>query len=328
MENKIRQSQFEIEADLLVDDFILYGNCFATVEFEREYTELDNGEQIAGYIGPRLVRISPFDIVFNPVASSFVHSPKIVRSIVTLGELKRDIIKGDESKSAIFDKMLTNRQSVSGTDTLEKGDGFIADGFSNIQHYYGSNYVEVLTFYGDIFDTNTNELKENRIVTVVDRAYVIEDKAFPSWIGQDAIFHSGWRSRPDNLWAMGPLDNLVGMQYRIDHLENLKADVFDQIALPILKIKGDVEDFVYEPGGRIYLGEEGDVAPMVPDATALNADFQIQTLENKMEEFAGHPVRLWVSVLRARRQPSRSRHYRTQHPVSSNTRPPSSKESL
>jgi len=185
--------------------------------------------------------------------------------------------------------MLTNRQSVSGTYTLEKGDGFVADGFSNIQHYYGSNYVEVLTFYGDIFDTNTNELKENRVITVVDRAYIIEDKAFPSWIGQDAIFHAGWRSRPDNLWAMGPLDNLVGMQYRIDHLENLKADVFDQIALPLLKIRGDVEDFEYQPGGRIYMGEEGDVAPMVPDATALNADFQIQALENKMEEFAGAP---------------------------------------
>ena len=48
---------------------------------------------------------------------------------------------------------------------------------------------------------------------------------------------AGWRPRPDNLYAMGPLDNLVGMQYRIDHLENLKSDVFDQIAYPILKIR-------------------------------------------------------------------------------------------
>lgn len=88
---------------------------------------------------------------------------------------------------------------------------------------------------------------------------------------------------------MGPLDNLVGMQYRIDHLENLKADVFDQIALPMLKVRGDVEDFEYMPAGRVYIGEEGDVTPLVPDATALNADFQIQTLENKMEELAGAP---------------------------------------
>jgi AraC-like DNA-binding protein len=88
---------------------------------------------------------------------------------------------------------------------------------------------------------------------------------------------------------MGPLDNLVGMQYRIDHLENLKADVFDQIAYPMLKIRGDVEDFDFEPGGRIYLGEEGDVGYMAPDATALQADLQIRLLEDKMEEMAGAP---------------------------------------
>ena len=56
-----------------------------------------------------------------------------------------------------------------------------------------------------------------------------------------------------------------------------------------MKIRGDVEDFDFEPGTRIYLGEEGDVGYLVPDATALNADLQIQTLENKMEEMAGAP---------------------------------------
>jgi hypothetical protein len=88
---------------------------------------------------------------------------------------------------------------------------------------------------------------------------------------------------------MGPLDNLVGMQYRIDHLENLKADVFDQIAYPVLKIRGDVEDFDFEPNARIYLGDEGDVGYLVPDSTALNADFQIRELEAKMEMMAGAP---------------------------------------
>jgi hypothetical protein len=88
---------------------------------------------------------------------------------------------------------------------------------------------------------------------------------------------------------MGPLDNLVGMQYRIDHLENLKADVFDQIAYPIQKIKGEVDDYDFSPGSRIYVGEEGDVSYLVPDATALQADFQIRTLEDKMEEMAGAP---------------------------------------
>jgi len=65
--------------------------------------------------------------------------------------------------------------------------------------------------------------------------------------------------------------------------------VFDQIAYPILKIRGDVEDFDFAPASRIYLGEEGDVGYLVPDATALQADLQIRLLEDKMEEMAGAP---------------------------------------
>ncbi len=186
--------------------------------------------------------------------------------------------------------MMANRAAVSGNDVdIDKSAGFTADGFTNLNEYYESNFVELLTFYGDIYDDSEKKFHKNRIITVVDRAYVIYNEQNPSWLGKASIFHAGWRERPDNLYAMGPLDNLVGMQYRIDHLENLKADVFDQIAYPIIKIRGDVEDFDFEPAARIYMGEEGDVGYLAPDTTALNADFQIQNLENKMEMLAGAP---------------------------------------
>jgi hypothetical protein len=75
----------------------------------------------------------------------------------------------------------------------------------------------------------------------------------------------------------------------MDHLENLKADVFDLIAHPVLKIKGYVEDFTWQPFERIYMEENADVTTLVPDTTALNAEFQIDKLQNKMEEMAGAP---------------------------------------
>ena len=288
MANKVAQSGFRFTAEKLIDDYILTGNCFATVDFTNDTYTLETGEQVRNYVGPRLVRISPYDIAFDPTAASFIHTPKIVRSIKTLGEVANEF-EGTPELQQIFDRMLHNRGEVGAAHQTEKSQGFIADGFGSIENYYQSSYVEFLTFYGDIFDRHEQKLHKNRIITVVDRAYIISDVANPSWLGSAPIFHAGWRTRPDNLYAMGPLDNLVGMQYRIDHLENLKADVFDQIALPLLKIRGDVEDFEYEPGARIYMGEEGDVAPMVPDATALNADLQIQVIENKMEELAGAP---------------------------------------
>jgi hypothetical protein len=292
MENKIRQSDFVNTTSKLINDYIQYGNCFATVEFERDYTEYEDGERAVNYVGPKLVRISPFDICFNPLAASFGESPKIVRSMMSMGELARKIEETVENDylNKIFEKMVGNRAAVSGNDVdIDKSHAFIADGFTNLNEYYESNYVELMTFYGDIYDADTKVFHKNRVITIVDRAYVIYNEQNPSWLGKSPIYHAGWRERPDNLYAMGPLDNLVGMQYRIDHLENLKSDVFDQIAYPIIKIRGDVEDFDFEPAARIYMGEEGDVGYLAPDATALNADFQIQNLENKMEMMAGAP---------------------------------------
>ena len=291
MENKIKQSNFVNTASDLLYDYIQYGNCFATVTWEENYQEKEDKNLVVNYIGPRLVRISPFDICFNPTASTFEKSPKIIKSIKTLGEIKK-MIEDDPTKEymkGVFDKMMGARAYVQGADSYDKADGFIADGFTSIEQYYESNYVEVLTFYGDFYDEAEDKLYEDRIITIVDRAYVLANEENPSYLGHSPIYHAGWRPRPDNLYAMGPLDNLVGMQYRIDHLENLKADVFDQIAYPILKIRGDVEDFDFSPATRIYMGEEGDVGYLAPDATALNADFQIQSLENKMEEMAGAP---------------------------------------
>jgi hypothetical protein len=295
MENKTQLSDFEITMSKLVLDYIDYGNCFATVDYETNYTELEDGEFIAGYIGPKIVRISPYDIVFNPVASDFKKTPKIVRSLVTFGEAKK-MVEDDPNKefmSKVFDRMIGTRSAIQGysDSDLHKNDGFVVDGFGSIREYYESDYVEILTFYGDIYDKATNTLLKNRIIKVVDRSYILNDIPNPSWLGTSPIFHVGWRERPDNLYAMGPLDNLVGMQYRIDHLENLRADVFDQVAFPVIKIKGDVEDFDFQPGSRIYCGDEGDVTYLQSDAagTALTADNQIAVLENRMEQLAGAP---------------------------------------
>lgn len=283
MQNKLELGNFRIVADKLLDDFVLYGNCFATVEWNVEVVEDPDGGMTTGFVGPTIKRISPYDIVFNPTAASFEHTPKMIRSIVSVGELLK------MGLTEVHDKMQANRREVAGSVSVEKSEAYVADGFSNIEHYYQSEYVELITFYGDIYDQHAGVLHENRKIVIADRAYVISNEPIASWLGKHPVFHAGWRSRPDNLYAMGPLDNLVGMQYRIDHLENLKADVFDQIAYPMQLIQGDVEDYDYAPGERIIAGEEGNVTFLRPDTTALNADMQINLLENKMEELAGAP---------------------------------------
>ena len=79
------------------------------------------------------------------------------------------------------------------------------------------------------------------------------------------------------------------MQYRLDHLENLKADVFDQIAHPVVYQRGQVEDWDWGPGERIFGDVDSQVTVLSPDTTALNADFQKNQLMQDMEQLVGAP---------------------------------------
>lgn len=294
MKNKLKESKFEETVSRYIYDYIDYGNVFGDCEYAIETYKDVNGEERRAYIGPRAVRISPYDIVFDVTSPTFEQAPKITRALLTLGDIHK-LMKIDPVWSQVdrakIDKIEDNRRMVQGytQSDVKKAEGLVADGFSSLYQYYTSGLVEVLEFEGDIYDLDTKTFYENHIITIIDRAYVIRKEPLDTWTGRSTKLHAGWRLRPDNLMAMGPLDNLVGMQYRIDHLENLKADVFDLIAYPQWKVKGYVEDFRTGPDERIYMEESADVEALRPDTTALNADLQIRELEEQMEEMAGAP---------------------------------------
>lgn len=292
LDNKI----FKQEIAKCILDWIDYGNCFASVEWidQTHYVDDDLGREQVGYVGPALRRISPLDIVFNPTATSFESSPKIIRSWVSLGDVK-SMLETETGDKELAEQLLDYLKGIRHSaqeyigDIQDYNDYYRVDGFDSFTSYLSGDYVELLTFYGDYYDYEKQEFKKNHIVVVADRHKVILEKSSPSYFGYPPIFHAGWRIRQDNLWAMGPLDNLIGMQYRIDHIENLKADVFDLIAFPVLKIKGQVDDFEWGPFEKIYMGDEGDVEILAPPFQVLQANLEINQLEQRMEEMAGAP---------------------------------------
>lgn len=294
MSTKTRESHFRREISKIVYDYVDYGNAFATVEFEGSYAQRKDGNRVARYIGPVARRISPLDIVFNPLASSFMDSWKIVRSMHTVGELKK---MGEEQPENQWlqnalkqrDKLMAHMNAY-GLEEGDKSEGILIDGFGNYQEYLQSGYVEFLTFYGDYHSADDGTYASDQIITVVDRMWVINQRPYDSWLGHAPIYHVGWRTRPDNLWAMGPLDNLVGMQYRIDHLENLKADAMDLAVMPPLVIKGEVESFEWKPNAEIHIDENGEVTELAKGTQwVITADNNIDRLEMRMEQYAGAP---------------------------------------
>lgn len=295
---KAEQSHLVEECGRVVDDWIDNGDGFARMRYVNETHTDAYGNVSTGYIGPKLERVSIHDIVFNIAASSWERSPKIIRSLVSIGELAR--MAEDETEATwtrdVLAQIVSRRKMVRSVANISESDmakatQYLADGFSSITQYYNSDLVEVLEFFGDWFDQETMELKKNHHMVVVDRVQVVQDIPINSWHGRPYIYHVRWRDRPDNLMGMGPLDNLVGMQYKIDKLENLRADIFDQIATPDRVEIGSVESYGDEgvPGKVYVVDENGRVEYLRPDATVLQADLQIANTMAMMDDLAGAP---------------------------------------
>ena len=292
MKSKLRASDFRAEVSKLVYDYIDFGNAFAEVQHVRRYHKLPDGLTVKIYVGPKLQRLSPFDFVFDITAPDFDSAAKITRRVYTLGDLQKmsdDGIAWAQKAMASATKIRAAYREM-GCPDIKKYSEYPLDGLGDaLTNYYKGAYVEILEFEGDAFDPETNKLYANHRIIVVDRREIVSAELYESWLGRSNKKHCGWRLRPESLLAMGPLDNLVGLQYRVDHLENLKADVFDQIALPVVYHKGNLEDWEWGPGARIFGDAESDVKVLSPDATALNANFEIANLLNLMEEMAGAP---------------------------------------
>lgn len=295
----VDQRQFKEEIQKLVLDYIDMGNCFATVEWVDESQETPTGVKV-GFVGPRVSRIAPQDFCMNPLAASFSNTPKIWKSLMTMGEAKEYLERMSLTEkdrllaTEVYNYLKDVRYSMSSYPDSEiqvTEAAFLADGFTSFRQYLQSDYVELLTFAGDIYDRENDELLKNRLIIVMDRVKVAINIPYPFPISEIPIYHAGWRIRQDNLWAMGPLDNLVGLQYRVDHLENMKSDILDLVTYPVIKIRGTgaVGDFEWGPMERIYTDADGDVEMLTPDVQALNMNIEIARIQQDMEEMAGSP---------------------------------------
>jgi len=296
---KLRRKDYEATLNSIIADWIDTGTGFAQQRYVTEtYEGLDGNTQML-YQGTVLDRISPENITFDVTASSFQVARKIIRKTYGLGDIRRLI---DEDASTpftheILEELRTTRRSVRssgihGTTGINWKDiAMTKEGFGTMLQYLQGDTVEVLEFYGDFYSIDSGEYLKNHKIIILDRRKLISSEPIRSRNGSQYIYYSGWEDRPDNLMGMSPLARLVGMQYKLDKLENQRADAFDRIINPPTVERGDVEFYGTRgaPGGRYVTDEDGDVRELNLDATVLNADFQMRNTMELMEEMAGSP---------------------------------------
>ena len=288
----LNRTNFKSTVRQLIDDYVYAGNGFAMPVWETETVDLPDGTKGQRENGLKFLRINPTDIVFDVTAESFKKSPKIIRAIKSIADVAT-MAEYDEDMQKAFQRALKNRNYV--RNIFTSGDEIINNqlsiaGFGSVTEYYMSDMVEILTFFGDVFDMDANKLYKARKITVMDRSIVLSNEPMDDTFDFCPLFQTRWRDRVDNLWGMSPLVNLLGMQYRIDFLENKRADVYDFISNPILKTKGDISlPEVIGPMSEINCPIDGDVDFLSPNSTILTADTYIDRYKYDMDVMAGTP---------------------------------------
>ena len=279
---------FKETVSKLVEDYFDAGNAFAMPVWR-----VDKNDQGTYWEGVVAQRIDPLDIVFDPVVGNFKDTPKIIRTVLSMGDLKVLAEAGDDTMKQAFEKMRKQREEIRAIFT--NGDEIINDelaiaGFSSLSEYYMSDTVEVLTFIGTLYECDTDTLHKDKKITIVDRSILLKEEDMEGICNNNYIFKAGWRDRKNVLWSMSPIENLLGMQYRIDFLENKKADVYDYVANPVIVKRGEVSyPEVISPGAEIDCDKDSDVHYLTPDTTILSSDNQVAIYENRIEMFAGAP---------------------------------------
>ncbi|AUR81825.1 coil containing protein [Vibrio phage 1.015.O._10N.222.51.E5] len=298
--SKLEHSEAETVLETVLEDWVETGLCCTRTRYVTELKDNLDETQTTLYAGAKVRRIHPFNVVYDISADTLTEARKYIREVYSMGELQQMI---NEDKNSFltqeqFDEIRTRRVELRNAFNSYKRQDSIKSklaedaGFGTLLNYYQGNTVEVILCYGNFYDLDTGELMQNYRITIVDQKEIVEKVALQNVDGGDDIALSVWQKRAGTLAPMSPLASIVGLQHKLDKLENTRADLFDNIANPDIIETGDVQYQPYadgRPGGRYMVEEGGSVQPMRYDTVGLTADTQmIQTMQI-MEEMAGAP---------------------------------------
>lgn len=286
LKNRHALNGFESVVDILKSELVSKGICFSQVS----HVDLTRGDK-DGYIGPMARSISPYDICFDPTAARFEDSPKIIREIVSLGEMFRRGEKGIFDKEQVTKLLKERRNAASSDGGDDKNEQYTPMGFGTYQQYLVGGYVELLWFYGDVYDAENNEFHEAKMIVVADNSFMLLEEDIKTATGKPHIFRGVWQELPDNLWGMGPLENIIGLNYQINHRENAKSEALDRLIYPDKVYIGDVEEMYDDETDTItYLAPEGgNVTELAINTQFFSFDLQIDRLSHSARAAARLP---------------------------------------
>lgn len=287
----VRFKQFVAECLM---DFVLNGNTAANLTYVRKFkADMVTHENKLVFQGAIPNRIMPQEIVFDPLSVSYESTSVCQRVLTNRANFVSNLINlpyYDDIPEETIASIVTTQFGNSELQEWIKQEHMSEDGVAYMNQVAAGN-IEILSFYGNIYDAGREEYWADTHIVIADRVHVLYVGPYDNQLGIKDIVFTSYRKRPDNLWGQGPLENLLGLQYRIDHLENLKADSTDMMSMPVVIIRGDgiQEDFEWIPGKQWNLPTSAEVDIEYPDPKILLMNEDIMMYERAMEEYASLP---------------------------------------
>lgn len=298
VKGKVEASNLEGVLEQLSSDYADGGICACHTRHVKQKTIDVGGQVINNYTGTIGERINPQDLFYDVTASTLATARKCIRTMYTMGGLKKHI---SESTNPLmtpeqFDQLREDRKSVresigDGYTGRRKFNSLAKQGFGDQLNYINEGIVEVLTFYGDFYDEEKDELWMNYEISIVDRKIIGRKESLDTWDNSQNLHVSVWEFRKDSLAPIGPLNRVVGLQYKLDKRENFKEDLFDRFLSPPLRKVGDVREKGTRgaPDHEFQAEEGGDVSYLTPPPEVLSGDNQLATILQLMEDLSGSP---------------------------------------
>lgn len=294
--SKANSSGLENTVNQLVTDWVDTGVCAVQTRYCVRRQPSVEGAMMSAYSGPEAVRLDPRTVYWDTTASSLRDATKVIKQVVSIGDLKRYSQDGSglltpDMFNEIKQDYTNFTAAMTGNTSSQIQKQFNASKMGNMTVYYSAKNAEILTFYGSFYDIEADKLYEDHRIVICNRKYVLSVTPISELTSGSNIHISIYEQRNGCLAPISPLARIVGMQYKIDKLENLRADAFDKMANPPIVEIGDVEFYGTRgaPGSRYKVVENGDVKELVGSNAVLTADNQIFNTIQMMDELSGNP---------------------------------------
>ena len=226
------------------------------------------------YDAPKLEVLSNFDVYVDPTVGDPNEGDFIRKFTKTKAELLQLIDEGvyDFPKEDVLKISSDNGWDLSNTHkhTLKTFEGI------DTQPWSPSELVELIEFWGDVYDNETGECIKDQVVTLLN-GEVIAWEDNPFWCGKPFII--GTYSKTGNSpYGFGGVQPVLGMLHELDIVTNQRLDNLELAINNMWTLRSDgvlqPEEVYTEPGRVLLVGDHGDLQPLTQQNQAWAVTYQ------------------------------------------------------